>query len=86
MDKYSKTALEAAHKHSSGHHDELVRSKLCVCFFCYETFSPSEIEEWVDDNTCALCPKCGIDSVLGDASSLPVDDVAFMTEMHKYWF
>lgn len=45
------------------------RSKLTLstevgCYYCRQIFFPSEITEWTDDDSTALCPKCGIDSVI----------------------
>jgi hypothetical protein len=34
----------------------------------------------------ALCPKCGIDSVLGSNSGYPVTEIGFLKEMKSYWF
>ncbi len=61
-------------------------SSLCGCFYCLETFAPSAIDVWIDDGTCALCPNCTIDSVIGDASGFPVADRSFLEAMHKRWF
>ena len=49
------------------------------------TFGPAEIDAWVDDDQTALCPKCGIDSVVGSDSGWLID-VGFLTEMHRAWF
>lgn len=44
----------------------------CGCFYCKSIYSASEVKEWCDNDgrgdKTALCPKCGIDSVLGDAT------------------
>ena len=44
----------------------------CGCFYCKSIYSASEVKEWYDNDgrgdKTALCPKCGIDSVLGDAT------------------
>ena len=82
--------VKDAHAHSSNHRVEIEASELCGCFYCREHFRPSEIVEWVDDDdrgrgTTALCPRCGIDSVLGDQSGFPIS-AAFLAEMHGYWF
>ncbi len=78
-----------AHAHSSGHRDELLRSEVCGCFYCLATFGPEEIEEWTDERggvgTCAICPRCGIDSVIGSASGFPVT-AEFLAAMHHHWF
>ena len=42
-----------------------------------------------NDNTMeptVFCPLCGMDSVLGDASGLPVEDPAFLKGLHARWF
>jgi len=33
---------------------------------------PNEIQDWTDDGDTALCPKCGIDSVIGSVSGYPI--------------
>ncbi len=77
--------IREAHTHTIGHREEILASKLCGCFSCVTTFTSNKIEEWVDDNDCALCPNCGIDSVIGDKSGYPITK-EFMSEMHKHWF
>ena len=78
--------VKAAHLHSSRHSSELKAGDACGCFYCRSTFKPSEITEWVDDDDTALCPKCGIDSVIGSRSGYPVTSVDFLKAMHAYWF
>ena len=83
--------LESAHRHCDNHRAELLASDLCGCFYCLKIFNPSEIDDWVDEKTdeaegeTALCPHCGIDSVLGSASGLTPTET-FLREMHFYWF
>lgn len=74
-----------AHKHSIRHREEIQESSLCGCFFCLETFPPQEIVDWIDDGECALCPKCGIDSVIGDRSGFPIEKT-FLEAMRSHWF
>ena len=90
-------AIEA-HSHSSRNGSELRKSDRAGCFYCCSIFRPSEIRDWVDegkdanlldeprDGSTALCPKCGIDSVIGDASGFPVRDQDFLKEMNRLWF
>ncbi|MBP0582231.1 cytoplasmic protein [Labrys sp. LIt4] len=79
--------LERAHRHSTSHRQELERSKICGCFYCSQNFMVAKIEEWIDDSAgTALCPECGIDSVIGSASGYPVDDRDFLEAMHELWF
>ncbi len=77
--------IRDAHQHSSKHRSEILKSDLCGCFYCEKTFEPSEIVDWIDDQQTALCPKCGIDSVIGSASGFPISK-DFLHEMCEYWF
>ncbi len=76
-------------RHSSNHRDEVLSSQSCACFYCLEAFTPAEIREWVDVHDgvgqTALCPRCGIDSVLGSNAGVLLD-LAFFQRMHEYWF
>ena len=78
-----------AHRHSIRHRDEILVSEVRGCFHCCETFAPSEIDEWTDEwegvGQTALCPRCGIDSVIGLASGYPVTG-EFLKQMHDHWF
>lgn len=86
-----------AHKHSSNHRAEVEASRVCGCFHCLKTFSPTRIAEWIDwpDGTAedresdqgatAMCPDCGIDSVLGDKSGYEIS-TEFLSKMQKHWF
>nr|WP_221231053.1 cytoplasmic protein [Sphingobium subterraneum] len=74
----------------------MLNSSKCGCFYCFKIYESSEIENWVEetqgnfasasDPFTALCPKCGIDAVIGTASGYPVDDVTFLQNMHTKWF
>ena len=77
--------IVVAHKHSSNHRKEILSSEVCGCFYCLEIYPPSEIQDWVDDNQCALCAKCGIDSVISSASNYQINK-EFLNAMNEYWF
>ena len=80
--------LEAAHRHSSSHREEVLASDLCGCFYCRKTFVPSEIRKWIperDGGETALCPRCGIDSVIGSRAGFAITK-EFLREMNRDWF
>ncbi|MFC4128240.1 cytoplasmic protein [Nocardia rhizosphaerae] len=83
------SALRAAHRYSARHRFEIEASSRCGCFHCRTTFPPSAIQDWTDTQRgrgeTALCPICGIDSVIGDSSGYPLT-AEFLTGMHDYWF
>jgi hypothetical protein len=75
----------SAHKCSFYNRSTLRKSNLCGCFYCLEVFSSNEIQDWTDDGDTALCPKCGIDSVIGSVSGFPIQR-EFLSKMHDHWF
>lgn len=83
--------LVRAHNKSSNHKPELEKDRICGCFCCLKLFRPSEIEEWVIARTpidwrgTALCPYCGVDSVIGESSGFPITK-EFLKEMQDCWF
>ena len=78
----------SAHKACSRNKDAVAQSKQCGCFYCLNVFPPSEVTEWIKENGddyTAECPKCGIDSVIPDASGITLD-ADFLATMKKWWF
>jgi len=75
----------AAHKRCSYHRQELAATKTCGCFYCLEVYDPALIREWTDRKQTAVCPKCGIDSVIPESADLKVT-VEFLQKMHDHWF
>lgn len=77
----------AAREFSSNHRATLLKDEICGCFYCLKIYDPKEIVEWIEDEKdgTALCPYCGIDSVIGESSGFPVTE-EFLTKMRKYWF
>jgi len=78
-----------AHTHSMHNRDELLSGERCGCFYCVAIFSPEEVKEWVDEEKgigqTALCPKCGIDAVIGSKAGYPVT-AEFLGIMKTHWF
>ena len=80
------TDVIAAHKFSMNNRSALMSDNLCGCFYCMRIFSPSEINEWIEDiSETALCPYCGIDSIIGESSKYPIIE-EFLSKMNQYWF
>ena len=80
-----------AHKFSSNHKPELEKDSVCGCFYCLTIFHPSEIKEWIIEDTAidsrgtAICPYCSIDSVIGESSGYPITE-EFLEKMQEHWF
>lgn len=69
--------------------ESIKKSKMCGCYYCCSIFPSSEItdDDWTPDlhGRTVLCPKCFIDSVIGDASGIPIcEDV--LEELHQEKF
>ena len=78
-----------AHRHSSRHRTEVLASERCGCFHCCQVFPPSEIIDWTDEwqgiGQTAMCPHCGIGSVIGSESGYPITP-EFLGAMRDQWF
>jgi len=79
---------KALHKFSSHHRASIERGDRCGCFCCGKKFRPAEypIKEWIDEETTALCPFCGVDAVLSTADVPEADDENFLEMMEAHWF
>ena len=51
------------------------------CYHCARVFVASRIVKWTDNEQTALCPFCGIDSVLPSAVSHD-----FLRRARAHWF
>lgn len=77
-----------AHKASFKNMKDLKNDTLCGCFYCLEIYNPKEIVEFVEEDNgekTAICPYCGVDSVLGKSSGYPINK-QFLGMMFKQWF
>lgn len=75
-----------AHEFSANHKSDLLKDKKCGCFYCLKIFNPNEIKEWIGEiNGTAICPYCGVDSIIGESSKFPITK-EFLKNMKEYWF
>ena len=80
-----------AHKYCNNNLEQLKKDSICGCFYCCKIYSPTEITDWIisensyDRFGTAICPYCGIDSVIGDSSGFPITE-EFLKKMNNYWF
>ena len=82
-------ALKAVYSHSIRNEESILKSNLCGCFHCISILAATDVKssEMVvekDSFKTAICPICGIDAVLGDAS---VEITAeLLEEMNSHYF
>ena len=79
--------LDYAHMLSFDNLDLVQASGKCGCFFCEKIFPAGEVTQYLKETAghTALCPHCGIDAILGDASDLKMSP-GFLRRMHAEWF
>ena len=86
--------------HSFRNLEEVLKSDKAGCYYCLCVFNVKDelagrdpedyCLAWdpIDDKMepTVFCPFCEMDSVVGDASGLPIEDPAFLESMRKRWF
>jgi len=86
---------ESLHRLCTHNREILASVQEAGCFYCCALFTPAAIADWVDgpfvetgdldQGITALCPECGIDSVIPGRPRVPLT-VELLTEMRGHWF
>lgn len=77
----------AIHRYCTNNREALSKVKKCGCFYCCTIFNPAEIEEWVEQDNSAVCPHCGVDSVIPESDTGEYELTEdLLKEMYKVWF
>lgn len=80
-------ALEAQRYRAAAfaNRESISKSSTCVCYHCLCRFSANAVDNWIEDikDDTAICPACGIDSVLGDATGLDLSDAVILQVSKK---
>ncbi len=82
LDELDEAALLAAHRRSIHNRGQV--GGRCGCFNCRSLFDGTRITRWTDAEQTALCPICGMDSVVPEADA-PLT-LAMLEQMHRRWF
>lgn len=77
--------IKKIHAYASHNKALIEKSQKCYCFYCKNVMDSSEINRYLDEEETALCPKCGIDSIIPDGIDENIDK-GIIEEMHDYWF
>ena len=84
-----KELLNIQHYRSFRNERQIKESQICGCFYCKSIFNPEDVTEWCDNDgngdPTALCPNCGIDSVLGDKCGVRITP-SFLELMNLQFF
>jgi hypothetical protein len=74
--------LKELHKQAFNNSKALEKVMQAGCFYCCQVIDTRAIREWVDrNNSTALCPHCGIDSLLPGCI-----DTNLLVQMYNRWF
>lgn len=68
------------HKCAIENKQELEKADKCGCFYCNKIYTPKEIVNWTDNQQTAVCPYCGVDSVIANPNE---NDLQML---NKYYF
>lgn len=74
-----------AHVCCSHNKEKLEKNIKCGCFYCLKIFNSNLIKEWCDNNDTAICPFCGIDSIIYENDTYKITK-EFLEKMRDYWF
>ena len=75
------------HQFSSSNMQDFEENKKCGCFYCCKIFDSDEISQYIDDDDgdTAVCPYCGVDSVIGEGHGFEISE-ELLKKMHDFWF
>jgi hypothetical protein len=82
--------LQAAHRLSFQNETSVKASINCGCFHCLQIYPSSFVttSNFISDTNgflTAICPHCGLDSVIGDSKGLVIT-VDFLRLMNSHYF
>ena len=83
-----KAVLEGYKSHCANNEIEIIRSKRCGCYFCKKSYSARKVKDWEqgeNGRASAICPECGMCTVIGDASGVPLSK-ELLEEMNKAFY
>jgi hypothetical protein len=64
-------------------------SQIAGCFYCQTIYPAYEVVDWLDEQyeqaASAICPRCRVGAVIGDASGYPIDE-QFLSRMFQRWY
>ena len=64
----------------------LEQSTVAGCYSCGKIFHPSEIVDWTDEGQTALCPYCGIDSLVLSGEGFDINEKFLKTVSRQaFW-
>ncbi len=79
------SVLAHLHKKSLKNRTDIENAKRCGCFYCLSIYPSHQVTEYWDNGETAVCPECGIDSVVCDSQDLLLTRKFLRTLRHYAW-
>lgn len=80
--KYKKVTIINAYDSTKNNEENMGVSNKCGCYSCLKIFQARDVKKYIDDT--AVCPYCGEQSLIPDASGILLDD-DFLNCVNKFW-
>ena len=77
--------LVKLHKCATYNRKDIQQSDTCGCFYCKNIFYAGDITEWTDNGETAICPYCGVDSVICNKKDYIVTEED-LDLLNRYYF
>ena len=72
-------------EYATANEENLKNSSKAGCYYCKKIYDASEVLEFLEGERTALCPKCGIDSVIPSNSPIELTS-SNLNKLNKHWF
>lgn len=80
--------LSEIHTHCTANREEIEASSRCACLYCQEVYRATEVNDFIVEPSLketALCPRCGANAVIGDATGIPFYK-ELIRKLHQRYF
>lgn len=77
--------VENASKYSLHNRKAIEASGKCGCYYCCSIFEAKLVKDYTDADDTALCPMCGIDSVIAEKTVGNITE-EMLEELNQRWF
>jgi len=80
-----KQLIEKAIDFATSNRVALQQSDKAGCYYCKKIYNASLVTNYLESEETALCPKCGIDSVIPSKSPIELTP-RNLADLNKHWF
>jgi hypothetical protein len=76
------------HDYCNNNRKSILEGHGYVCFFCFDVFDNRirPIKEWTDSGQSAICPACGVDSIIALKDVPDIENIRNLKAMETFWF